>query len=261
MSLHIIKSGRRRVVACADKIACAESGPPDTDQEKLFQAGRYTLCGMVGITEAAPGDSIAVRVHRLSLKDGLRDSPKRFLVALRDELHPLLTRALVEHSSRFRWLLPDTKVLFVAFCFKREPSGEIDLLELRFPLYEARGKPALGEPEIIAHIEGALPGGPVLYNLAPSPLQTDVLIPLLAPVDPDAADDLILASIDKAVRSIRNVSERTRAETTASTDVVVLDADGVRWLRKSRPSAEAVVRENVWHRFVRWIAARRGKMA
>jgi hypothetical protein len=228
MSLHLVKSGRSRVVACSDNIGCFESGPPSTEVQKLFQTGRWTLCGMAGITEAGPGDPIANRIHGLSTTIDLGDSPRRFLSALRDELTPRFAQLFAEDCSRFQWLLPDTEVLFVAFSLKRDRTGTIDLLELRFPLHEANAKPALGNPEIVPHLEGVLPGGPIVYNLSPAPVRND----LLGRLNPDAGDDIILAGIDKAVEGIRSASDLVRAESTARMDVAAIDAEGVRWLRK-----------------------------
>jgi hypothetical protein len=187
---------------------------------------------MGGLVELGPDDSIATRILRLSSRADLADSPKRFLLALRGELHSHLARLLAEDHSRFQWILADTEVLFTAFFLRRNRAGMVDLLELKFPLCESKGKPALGDPEIVPHMAGVFPRGPFVYSQFPTPEMATDLADLLIPVDPDAEDETVLADIDKAVDGMRGASELLRAETTATVDVAVIEAKGARWLRK-----------------------------
>ena len=228
MSLHWVEFGAQRLVACSDLIGCIEGQPSRADMEKLFQIGEWTLCGICGALQGArPDDLIADRIYRLSSVGELRDSPKRFLSALRDDLAPIFAQRFAEHNSQYRGLLPDHETLFVAFSIKRERSGAIDLLELQFPIHEANGKAALGDTKIIPHLEHYVPKGPMAYALCDDPaLENHALI------DPDIGDGVLLAGIDKAIDDIRGASERTRAEVTPNTDVAVIEAKGVRWLRK-----------------------------
>jgi hypothetical protein len=48
MSLHLVKSGRGRVIVASDDLAGGLQSRADSRVAKLFQAGKHTVCGYVG---------------------------------------------------------------------------------------------------------------------------------------------------------------------------------------------------------------------
>jgi hypothetical protein len=173
------------------------------------------------------GGELAAGLRELSL-GGLGDSPRRFLSALRDELRPI-AGICKNDPSRFRWMLRDRGVAFACFSLKREYSGMITLLTLHFPLLEVKGDPAVGDPEIITHIGGLTTeqAGAFVYFF-----YEHLDDPSLSQINPDLEDDAILRGVDAQIDRERRASAAMRAETTATTDVAVIEAAGVRWLRK-----------------------------
>jgi hypothetical protein len=137
-----------------------------------------------------------------------------------------------DEPSRFQWLLPDTQIFFVAFCLTRERTGDVDLLELRFPLCNLEG-PVLGEPEIITHMEREIPRGTYCYNLGPKCLVNDPLNPL----DLDSSDDAILCAVEPMISGFKQADAVCREEIGELISVAAIDSAGFRWLRNATPPA------------------------
>jgi hypothetical protein len=163
----------------------------------------------------------------------LRDRPRAFLEALKAELRAPFTKMFLDEPGRFQWLLPDTKIFFVAFCLMRERTGEVDLLELRFPLCNLEGVAVLGEPEIIKHMEREIPRGSFCYNLGPACLVNDPLNAL----DLDSSDDAILRAVDPMISGFKQADAMCREDFGELISVAAIDSAGFRWLRNATPPA------------------------
>jgi hypothetical protein len=146
------------------------------------------------------------------------------LCAIRDDLHGALTALFAENP------LPDLPSAFSAFSVRRKRNGEIDLLELNFPVIAASdGHRLLGEPEIKSHLEGVLPSGPFVYHIGRSDCLTKDLEKRL---DPDLPDGNVLKDIDNIFETARAVNGSCRDEVGGPIDVAAIDSVGFRWLRR-----------------------------
>jgi hypothetical protein len=94
------------------------------------------------------------------------------------------------------------------------------------PGLRVNGRPAFDDPIILSHISGEIPG-PFVYKLS------DYLppMPMLSRLDPDASDDIVLDDIDGMIQAMRAESPQAAVECSSTTNVAVVDPEGVRWLR------------------------------
>jgi len=170
-----------------------------------------------------PGIYVSSRIQRICAEDTLRDSPRELLSAIRDDVQGALTALFAESP------LPDLPSVFSALSVRRTPIGEIDLLELDFPVVTSDGNPLLGEPTIKAHLEGELPRGPFHFPVGrPDCLPKDVQ----KIADPDLPDAAILTGVDKIFEAVGAFSRSCRDEVGGPIDVAAIDSAGFRWLRK-----------------------------
>jgi len=248
MSVHLVKVGRRQVVVCSDGQGTNDTGSVGTDYEKLFRTGERSFCGIVGALslDRAGTDLIAPRITKLCSVDALLDSPRKFLSALRDDLHQSFIKLFATDADAFKWYLDDTKIVFEAFSLMRERTGEITLLELQFPLENDAGTPRLGEPKIITTMEGEMPRGVFCFALGPEYVQRNPLMPL----NPDSGDDAILAMVDPMIDSFKRNDAMCRNEIGGVIEVAAIDADGFRWLRRDETKARPTEtkRPPLWRR-------------
>jgi hypothetical protein len=225
MSLSAVFIGRRRVVVCADsRTVGTETGRICDRNEKLFQAGERSACGIGALINVGPraSDFVPNRIKKLCIDERLRDRPRELLSAIKDDIWRPLSRLFIEEPGRFKSLLPDQQVIFVAFCLTRRAMGEIDLLELRLPmLANQRGEPSLGEPEIESFMDGFLPAGPVIYSIGRA---NDLALQ----INPDLSDEPVLFAADRLFAAAAAHDQ----EVGGPVDVAAIDEQGFRWLRK-----------------------------
>jgi len=125
--------------------------------------------------------------------------------------------------------LPDLPTVFNAFSARRNSSGEIDLLELSFPVVANNGQRTLGEPQITPHFEGVIPPSDFLYPIGrPDCLPNNPG----SFVNPNHQDDEILKGVDELFNKARSASDSCRDEIGGPIDVAALGPDGFRWLRR-----------------------------
>ena len=239
MSINLVVAGPDRVVVCSDNREHFEQGGHDDDgPAKIFQAGERSVFGHVGIGAIAT----------LSPTRDQRDNPRKLLEQFRDEYRGPLFSELAGKTEWLRQIQPGTPVVFSAFCLTRKPSGEVDLLELTFPLGALEdGTPQLGEPEIRARMEGVLPKrrnsfltphGLVYCN--PSNTMVDpftrTIVLLAGRINPDLPDADILRDVDHVFQTAIRDDPACRVAIGENIYVAAIDADGFRWLRGKEPS-------------------------
>lgn len=265
MSVILCKLGRKRAVLCSDRRVTVEDGMSDMVIPKLFQSGKYSVCGSVGLGKFPPlsrgvfdpSDFISNRICLLCANEALWDSPRALLRALHDDLHPRLSAMIADKSntSTLRWVLstlppgrllstlppaPGSQLvnLLTAFCFMRTPgSGSfpetIDLVALRICLGFDEGKWFVS-PEIVAFVEKESPNGrPFIHNYGPRGFLSpnDDLMRLT----PDLPDDHVLRTFDDIVEEARNRDAKYMAQVGFVEDVVSIGDEGFRWLRGGTP--------------------------
>lgn len=221
MSLQIFKSGRRQAVLIADGLATGEFSTR-SDVPKLWPAGRYTACGIVGLTEFAIADEVSDHVELMCSNPTLQDNPRALLEAMRDDFRPRAARVLAANPRAFAWQLRDSNRLFGAYCVRRTPSGEIDLWELKFSFSEKFGAITLDEPILENH------GRAVVFFLGFS--ESLRWNPLL-PIKPDAPDRDLLHAIDETLAAEK---ANPRSAIGGVLEVALIDEKGFRWIRRDR---------------------------
>ena len=236
MSINLVVASPTRVVACADsRVSCSDPAIPTTDNgaPKIFQAGTSSIAGHVGIGLVAAFNHAGE----------LRDSPRKILEAFRGYFgHPLLAElGKPEHAEFLKRILPGTPVVTSSFVLTQKPSGEIDLLELTFPLRAREdGTPQLGEPEITVHKENFRPvatrssflnaNGFVYLRCATSIEAT--FLQLAGQINPDLADADILRDVDRVFQAAGAQNPACALAIGGTIVVAAIDAEGFRWLRK-----------------------------
>lgn len=228
MSLQIICCGRRQVIVCSDSRGVYEFGAARDHFQKLFAAGEMSACGIGGVLELSATDRIADRVLAFCSRQDLRDSPQKLLLAIRDDLFYSI-KTLFESELRFKLRADVGEQLFTAFCIKRAPTGEIDFWELCF----APSGESLAEPELNARVENSIPLGPFIYSTGFTGAES-----VVNHIKPDLSDDeLILQSADATF--LETTREKLYAgEVGGPVDVIAIDKNGLRWLRKKSPDID-----------------------
>lgn len=220
MSLLIALAGNNKVVVSADSRGMwADDSPAGDNFEKLFQCGRNSVCGIVGIL-----DPISSRVGALCARTDLHDEPLRLLEAIRDDVQGPIAAFYLNNPA------PELALAFGAIVFRREPGGLVDFLELEFTVAEtASGSRVQKSRAIKRHVESAKPGrfSYTVGNVHP------VTADMAHKIDPDSGTDYaILRDVD----AIYEVTSRMEhgAGTGGPIDVACLDADGFRWVRHKK---------------------------
>jgi hypothetical protein len=225
MSLLFALCGRHRVVVAADSRRMREDGVALDDTDKLFPCGHFTACGISGVTNLGTHTIVSELIEEISSRPSLRDSPQALLEAITEEMGPRLTRVFREKP------LPDGHAsAFSAFVARKQPTGELDLLELEFRITTFNGgKRTLDEPRVIAHAEGP-PLGRIAYSLGHGDYLTQALEQRL---DPDAGSDAdILTGVDAIFDGAMVESRKSKNDVGGPIDVALIDAAGFRWLRR-----------------------------
>jgi hypothetical protein len=124
--------------------------------------------------------------------------------------------------------LPDLPVIFSAFSIRRKQNGEIDLLELLFPIITIQcGARLLDDPEIKPRFEGEIPRGAFVYYFGRT-----VPMELAQTLNADLPDSTLLGKVDDVFEAIRAVDDQCRDEIGGPIDVAAIESHGFRWLRK-----------------------------
>ena len=234
MSLAIAYAGHSRAVVSSDDKQCGQYTRLD-DKTALFDAGPRTLVGIGGLLLLKPmqldtqefrefPEYIPRRVAGLCSDERLRDRPRDLLEAIRDDLHEPLLSSFQKYPDTFQWILGDHKVIFQAFSVRRRPGGQVDLLQLMFPMSEVDGRAVLHEPEIDVFCD-AVPGarGPAYCAGG-----FDSKLPGLPP-NPNYPDDQILAGMDRLYKIASDLDDAIGVPH----QIAVIEETGIRWLRKA----------------------------
>jgi hypothetical protein len=237
-TLHLALFGKQRIIFCSDSRGHSESGPIDDEFQKLFQAGKRTLCATSGVLMLPPDLYVSSVIQSICGDNSFIDSPRELLYAIRDEMHGPLSM-LCEANP-----LPDLPSIFSVISVLRVRTGEIDLLDLDFPIVMNDGIRMLGEPVIKSHLEGALPRGPFVYHhsrgdcLPHYVTNPDTAFDLIVPVagghlkDKLFSDEEVLLEIDSIFEAVTAANKSCRDEVGGPIDVAAIDSVGFRWLRK-----------------------------
>jgi|ERR1017187_2872418 hypothetical protein len=224
-TLHIALCGRQRIVVCSDSRGHSRSGPSGDVFNKLFQAGQRTLCATSGVLMLSPDVYVASRVARICAEVRLQDSPRELLSAIRDDMH----RPLVDLFTK-NPLPDDLPSVFSAFSIRRSRNGEIDILNLDFPVVTGSdGRRLLGKPTTISQLEGLRPPGRFVYHHSRGDCLPKDLNQM---VDPDLPDNIVLVAVDAIFESARASTQSCRDEIGGPIDVAAIDSNGFRWLRR-----------------------------
>jgi hypothetical protein len=169
----------------------------------------------------APGVRASIQIGRLCGEDRFRDSPRKLLTAVRDNVRAGLESMFAHHP------LPDLPSIFSAFTVSRKKTNEVDILELDFPIVMSNSGRRIGEPTISMKLDGAF--GMFLYHHSRGDCLPD---DVTQRVHPDSEDSALLSGIDSvfsaAVRKTKSCSD----EVGGPIDVAVIDTSGFRWLRR-----------------------------
>jgi hypothetical protein len=219
VSLLIAVCGRRKVIVCGDSRAVYLDGRHRDDIQKLFQAGRYTVCGISGATHLGAAGSVPDRVSKLCAKEELRDNPVQLLDAIRADVHALLSEIP---------LPPEDPIVFAAFVLRKQQNGNLDLLELEFPIATtAKGRRTIDQPCVTVHAEGPALGR-IAYSLGHGDCLTRKLEQRL---DPDVlSDDAIVNGVEEIFEAAKAENRKCQADIGGRIKVAVIDAGGFRWL-------------------------------
>jgi hypothetical protein len=222
-TLHIAICGRDRVIVCSDSRGHSDSGPKGDDFEKLFRAGRRTLCGIGGVLMLGPDSYVSNRIVKLCADEKLEDHPRKLLLAIASDMQGAIAELFMEHP------LPDLPFAFSAFSIQRTSTGQIDLLDLEFPIVRDSAGRRLGTPAVRTHIEGRVPPGPFVYHIGRGDCLTKGPERKL---DPNASDDILLRGIDNIFAGVQAENESCRDEVGGPIDIATIDSTGFHWLRK-----------------------------
>lgn len=159
-TLHIVAHGLDRTVVCSDSRGHSpENGPFDEDFQKLFKAGRRTICATSGLLTLPPDVYVSTLIGKLCNEQSSQDAPERLLYAIRDEMKWRLNAAFANHP------LPDIRSIFSAFSIRRkpgrQPGGKLDFWELDFAIKNrADGTRSINEPTIVGRFNDEYTKGP-----------------------------------------------------------------------------------------------------
>jgi hypothetical protein len=228
VSLAVVACGRWQIVAAADSRSTSDGIEAGSDSEiKLIECGSRTLCGLVGFTTlidpvANWREKVSDRVRKMCDRDGLQDSPALLLEAIRADTTPMLARRFALSP----W--PPGVVPFGAFAIKRDVSGLIEFLDLQYAdETTGAGGRRMSDPVLKIHLDGQQSG---VYLYATG--RGDCLSPsLVRKMNPDLPDEGVLAQIEGLFADAA-ANGRAEGSIGGPIDVAVIDASGVRWLRR-----------------------------
>ena len=223
-TLHLVLGGKKRVVVCSDSRGHSKNGPSTENFQKLFQAGRRTLCGTHGVLMLAPDIYVSDRISRFCNDKKYQDSPQQILAAIRDDMRDPLFDLFNAHP------LPDGPSVFGALAISRKRTGELSFWKLDFPIVEKAPKVrSIAEPTIEPIIEG-MPQS--FFHFAEA--RGDCLpVNFTKMVHPDNSEAEILRGVDEIFSLIAASPDQScRNEVGGPIDVAVIDAVGVSWLRR-----------------------------
>lgn len=225
-TLHIALCGRSRIIVASDSRGHSpDTGPFGDDFQKLFKAGRRTLCTTSGLLTLPPDLHAPVYVSTLigalCVDDALQDSPKDLLrgigAALRGRISALFARQAP----------PDMASIFSAFSVHRSSSGVINFWELDFPvLMSVAGTRIIGEPKITQKFKN-YSGRPFAYYSG-----NEIPVGSMDNLSADAPDEGLLTGIDSVFEGARSLNASAHNEIGGPIDVAVIDPRGFRWLRR-----------------------------
>jgi hypothetical protein len=221
-TLHILVNGYKRLVICSDSRGHTDQGPSIEEFQKLFRAGKRTACCTSGLLMLPPGIHTSNLIETICSEEELWDSPRDLLCAIRDATRERITELFLDGA------VPEIPSVFGAICVRRKSNGQLDLLELDFPILTApNGSRSFGEPTMKIRFDGVFAS--FLYthsrgDCLPQNMQHRI--------DPDLPDNDLLAAVDEVFRAARMTSKSCADEVGGSIDVAAIDSKGFCWLRR-----------------------------
>jgi len=224
MSFHLALCGRRKIAIGSDSRGMLSDGSHVDTLRKSFQAGKRTVCGILGVSRLGPEIYVADRISALCALTSLQDSPRELLEAIRDDLAPSLTAIFAE-----RPVPRGSSAVFSAFVIRRHHEGKVDLLELSFPVIVHGTARTMGDPVVKTQMADTVPRGVFAYthgNQAPPNKLHERL-------DPDRlSDEAVLSAMDDFFAAC----ESAYGSVGGPIDVCEIEQSvGFRWVRKKEP--------------------------
>jgi hypothetical protein len=216
MSLHIVVNGRARALVASDSRASVANGDFSDDHCKTFAAGMRTVLGVEGLLGFRFDPKLTERRTRdVSARRGFQDKPRELLEALCGEMSPYLARRV--HDKPL--------MLFSAIAFSKAVDGAATLYELEFLVKEDL---RLAEPTLEPFAESC--DRPFIYALG----HGDCLEPLQRHYfNPDALSaEEAIRQVDQIFAAAIAAGGECAADIGFPIDVLALDSEGLRWLRR-----------------------------